>query len=447
MEAIKPNSQIISKYVRAFVFREIAVNGVDPRDGLEKTSLRLNTRAPYTEGYKYDIYKKYHTMLQEHAKPYVQIIRQAMNDSANNLVYKQHQKDRLLPVEEDRAALLESALQKLYQTNADSNAEAFEEIVKLNGSRFDVIGFIFFLKNMECYMPISPENFDDRFSKLGISTHFSHACSWENYLYYNRLLNEIRLVLQKEIHPDFTLLDAHSFVWMLPTLELYLDDSYRIAEHKTFGKGVIKAFNKQTVVFHFNNQEKSFDLKTVLQNNILRFLSVQAISEEERQSGEKADEQLVKDLKNTSLYDCESGFVYRGVPKKKIIQEAACKASPVLQRDRQTAINALSHAGFCCEIEASHKTFIRRNSDKPYTEPHHLVPMAAYRLFEVSLDVEENIVSLCSNCHNEIHYGKYADRLIRRLYQIRKDDLHNVGIDITEEQLLELYGIHTDQQD
>ena len=41
-------------------------------------------------------------------------------------------------------------------------------------------------------------------------------------------------------------------------------------------------------------------------------------------------------------------------------------------RDRQTSINALSHAGFHCEIDSNHPTFLRRNSSKPYTEPHHL---------------------------------------------------------------------------
>lgn len=35
------------------------------------------------------------------------------------------------------------------------------------------------------------------------------------------------------------------------------------------------------------------------------------------------------------------------------------------------------------------------------------VSFATINRFEsVSLDVTENIVSLCSNCHNEIHYGK-----------------------------------------
>ena len=59
--------------------------------------------------------------------------------------------------------------------------------------------------------------------------------------------------------------------------------------------------------------------------------------------------------------------------------------------------------------------------------------------FEYSLDVEENIVSLCSNCHNEIHYGENAKELIERLYFERKELLYNKGIGVTLEQLLSYY--------
>ena len=86
--------------------------------------------------------------------------------------------------------------------------------------------------------------------------------------------------------------------------------------------------------------------------------------------------------------------------------------------------------------------FIRKKSNKKYTEPHHLVPMAFSDEFEVSLDREENIVSLCSNCHNQIHYGIDADVLIKKLYNERKEALESVGIKITLEHLLSRYDIN-----
>lgn len=113
----------------------------------------------------------------------------------------------------------------------------------------------------------------------------------------------------------------------------------------------------------------------------------------------------------------------------------------VYPRNKNIALKALDSANYSCEINATHPTFIRRNSDKNYTEPHHLIPLAFSGNFSYSLDIEENIISLCSNCHNEIHYGKNAAQLIRQLFSARKDALKQAGIDITIDELLKMYHL------
>lgn len=103
--------------------------------------------------------------------------------------------------------------------------------------------------------------------------------------------------------------------------------------------------------------------------------------------------------------------------------------------------NALKIANFKCEINTGHPTFIRKKQDVPYTEAHHLVPLAYSELFQYSLDIEENVVSLCSNCHNEIHYGKNAAILIKKLFDDRKELLKQAGICLSERELLSMYGV------
>lgn len=93
-----------------------------------------------------------------------------------------------------------------------------------------------------------------------------------------------------------------------------------------------------------------------------------------------------------------------------------------------------------CEFDSCHKTFIRKNSDINYTEAHHLIPLEYQKCFDYSLDVEANIVSLCSNCHNQIHYGKDAEILIEKLYKMRKTELEKCSIDISLDDLLEIYN-------
>jgi predicted HNH restriction endonuclease len=155
---------------------------------------------------------------------------------------------------------------------------------------------------------------------------------------------------------------------------------------------------------------------------------------------EQEDYNLVEELKQASLSSAEAGFRYSGKPKKKQ-PPTYTNGHRTYPRDRQTAINALTHAHYECEIDIEHPSFIRKKSDKKYTEPHHLVPMSYSDKFDVCLDVEENIVSLCSNCHNQIHYGRDEKELLEQLYEERKLALKSVGIIVTLEQLLSMYSV------
>lgn len=150
------------------------------------------------------------------------------------------------------------------------------------------------------------------------------------------------------------------------------------------------------------------------------------------------DSNLVEDLRKTTVINQGSDFEYKGKPKNKQepIYSNGTKTYP---RGRQTALNALARAKYECEINVDHPTFKRKKTDVNYTEPHHLVPMAFSDQFEKSLDVEENIVSLCSNCHNQLHYGQGAEELLKILYDERKEHLRKAGINISLIELLEKY--------
>lgn len=155
---------------------------------------------------------------------------------------------------------------------------------------------------------------------------------------------------------------------------------------------------------------------------------------------DEADDALISELKNDSLTGAPKHFQHYGKAKEKVAP-IVVSGRTTYPRDRQTSINALSHANYRCEIEPAHTTFLRKHSGKPYTEPHHLIPMAFSDEFSVSLDVEENIVSLCSNCHNHIHYGQGAEKLLTKLYYERRDALKSVGLEISLDQLLGYYQL------
>ncbi|WP_033167123.1 HNH endonuclease [Clostridium sp. KNHs205] len=112
----------------------------------------------------------------------------------------------------------------------------------------------------------------------------------------------------------------------------------------------------------------------------------------------------------------------------------------IYPRKQYESKNALRRAQYLCEVDNSHFVFKRRNSPNNYTEPHHLIPLSAYRDFPgIDLDREQNIVSLCSNCHNLLHYGSAYKDVLHDLYQQRKELLEEIGITISFEQLLSYY--------
>lgn len=113
-------------------------------------------------------------------------------------------------------------------------------------------------------------------------------------------------------------------------------------------------------------------------------------------------------------------------------------------RDLSVSQRALCLAQHKCELDPSHPSFIRRHASVNYMEPHHLIPMSQSDNFEYSLDREQNIFSLCSNCHNQIHYGTKQDvrLLIEKLFNLRSQEICKViGREITLEEIFKMYKV------
>ncbi|WP_294359551.1 DUF3578 domain-containing protein [uncultured Clostridium sp.] len=137
---------------------------------------------------------------------------------------------------------------------------------------------------------------------------------------------------------------------------------------------------------------------------------------------------------------------------KEIIDKPINAPNPILKsngsktwpRSASIAANSLIHSNYKCSFDSTHPSFTSNKTKQTYMEPHHLIPLYEQSNFNVSLDVEANIVSLCSNCHNCIHYGVTKEKLIilKKLFLDRKDRLLQCGIDITFNQLLNMYKIN-----
>lgn len=155
-----------------------------------------------------------------------------------------------------------------------------------------------------------------------------------------------------------------------------------------------------------------------------------------------SDDELINAIEENNHFDCAQTFEYSGKAKTKK-NAIAVKNGLSYPRNKMVSKNALNIAGYRCEVDNDHPTFRRRNSPLNYTEPHHIVPMSRQDDFDISLDVEENIISLCCNCHKQIHLGQGYEDMLKEIYTARRRLLKKVGIDISLENLILYYKMES----
>ena len=137
---------------------------------------------------------------------------------------------------------------------------------------------------------------------------------------------------------------------------------------------------------------------------------------------------MIQDKINVEEIDYQSP-----VPKKSNSISQSWTRNPTIRE------KALKNANYLCEMDIDHKTFIVNGHQ--FMEGHHLIPMEYQDMFPTkSIDIEENIISLCPTCHRKIHYGSLKEKLqmINYLFK-KKDKIFQDKIEMNIEILESLY--------
>ncbi len=96
-----------------------------------------------------------------------------------------------------------------------SHKHYFDYLVETIGRKYSLLAYIFFLKDSEKYLPISTTNFDRLFIDLDVPITTNRNCSWENYQEFLGFIAHVREFLGTKGRGEISLLDAHSFCWIL----------------------------------------------------------------------------------------------------------------------------------------------------------------------------------------------------------------------------------------
>ena len=90
-----------------------------------------------------------------------------------------------------------------------------------------------------------------------------------------------------------------------------------------------------------------------------------------------------------------------------------------------------------CFFNKNHTTFPTQNRSN-YVEGHHIIPISLQDSFLHNLDIENNIIPLCPNCHKAIHLAtnQYKEKLLN--YIIENTNIKNY-FNVTISDLKEIY--------
>lgn len=206
-----------------------------------------------------------------------------------------------------------------------------------------------------------------------------------------------------------------------------LDFNYINNIYSSANGNAINSFSSQNSVFYVNLEES---LYSKLKNDYIIWNTNLESDTKERLI---IDSQIIELTKNGVSNSSDSP---KAIPEKQLNN-----ARITHKRNPSILARALISASFLCEIEEAHKTFTSSSTGKPYVEGHHFIPMSRQSDFDVSLDVEGNIVALCPNCHRLIHHGSFDEKeiVLETIYQNRKQRLLNCGINIPFNKLKKLY--------
>ncbi len=226
--------------------------------------------------------------------------------------------------------------------------QAFENLIEEKFS-YQLIAYLFFIKDFNKYMPITQEKFDEIFEQIGLmGFKTSYNLSWENYSIYNYVIRQVRDFLKKR-DVNATLLDAHSFLWILDQM-------------KYMG-------------FSFTNHLPPSTIRDIVEIELIKTVPIEIIVEENDELGfpEGKDKYLLHISKE------------RNQELIKIAKEKRFKENKKL----------------CCEV--CEFSFVDKYGEigEGFIEAHHLFPISELR--EETLTKIEDIALVCSNCHRMLH--------------------------------------------
>jgi hypothetical protein len=199
-------------------FKEI----IKELDGMDFVSFDTDSSLKKEEDYKFDIYEnardiiKYADWKEKDigtGKIHETIVKtinvKSNNLEGNNLVNYWIVKDNFKKIKP--TVEFEKTLYKFYKSKDYEYKILFNNLYSL-GLTYNLIAFLFFIKEKNQFLPISQKRFDEIFEEIEINFK-TNETTWENYESFLNIIKQVKEYLKKNLDNKTELLHAHSFLW------------------------------------------------------------------------------------------------------------------------------------------------------------------------------------------------------------------------------------------
>ena len=209
----------------AFQFEEL-VHDRNHHDGQPISFQRPHSFPNDPEGYKDIVYAKARTYLglssdtAYQRKDFAERAKKAINVPGNNLIYPQQKRhfQKCLFTEDNKVKLeAEQVLYDFYDTNCRvCEEEQFNRLTEVFKNKYDLISFLYFVKDSNRYTPVMPGSMERALLYIGVDYRLKGQCSFSNYTQFLNMLGEIKEILE-DVWPGLylSLLDVQTFLWEL----------------------------------------------------------------------------------------------------------------------------------------------------------------------------------------------------------------------------------------
>jgi len=100
------------------------------------------------------------------------------------------------------------------------------------------------------------------------------------------------------------------------------------------------------------------------------------------------------------------------------------------KRDARLIQEAKSRDNYLCRVNEAHVAFVSKGNN--YVEGHHVLPMFQQKNYAFELDDVNNVVSLCPNCHREMHSADDKTEILTSVYETNKEYMRNNGVSLDD---------------